>query len=114
VPAFEVVQLSQLKLQEISIFGLNCQRLIINATVEIKIGIVLMSTDTSLRLAPNQSSIQHHCVAFVSDYDAKRANFRPDGKQIVSASWDGSLKLWDLTGNCLQTFTSKSLQTFTC
>jgi WD40 repeat protein len=33
------------------------------------------------------------------------ANFRPDGKQIVSASWDGSLKLWDLTGNCLQTFT---------
>jgi hypothetical protein len=31
-----------------------------------------MSTDTSLRLAPNQSSIQHHCVAFVSDYDAKQ------------------------------------------
>jgi WD40 repeat protein len=32
------------------------------------------------------------------------ANFSPDGKQIVSASWDKSLKLWDLAGNCLQTF----------
>jgi WD40 repeat protein len=31
-------------------------------------------------------------------------NFSPDGKQIVSASWDESLKLWDLAGNCLQTF----------
>jgi WD40 repeat protein len=31
-------------------------------------------------------------------------NFSPDGKQIVSASVDKSLKLWDLTGNCLQTF----------
>jgi WD40 repeat protein len=31
-------------------------------------------------------------------------NFSPDGKQIVSASWDKSLKLWDLAGNCLQTF----------
>jgi WD40 repeat protein len=39
------------------------------------------------------------------------ANFSPDGKQIVSASMDNSLKLWDLAGNCLQTFTSKSLQT---
>jgi WD40 repeat protein len=26
------------------------------------------------------------------------ANFSPDGKQIVSASGDGSLKLWDLAG----------------
>jgi WD40 repeat protein len=32
------------------------------------------------------------------------ANFSPDGKQIVSASWDNNLKLWDLAGNCLQTF----------
>jgi WD40 repeat protein len=32
------------------------------------------------------------------------ANFSPDGKQIVSASWDKSLKLWDLAGNCRQTF----------
>jgi WD40 repeat protein len=30
-------------------------------------------------------------------------NFSPDGKQIVSASVDNSLKLWDLAGanNCL-------------
>jgi WD40 repeat protein len=29
-------------------------------------------------------------------------NFSPDGKQIVSASWDKSLKLWDLVfaDNC--------------
>jgi hypothetical protein len=27
-----VVQLNQLKLQEITVFGLNCQRLVINAT----------------------------------------------------------------------------------
>jgi WD40 repeat protein len=26
------------------------------------------------------------------------------GKQIVSASIDNNLKLWDLAGNCLQTF----------
>jgi WD40 repeat protein len=32
------------------------------------------------------------------------ANFSPDGKQIVSASGDNNLKLWDLAGNCLQTF----------
>jgi WD40 repeat protein len=32
------------------------------------------------------------------------ANFSPDGKQIISASWDNNLKLWDLAGNCLQTF----------
>jgi WD40 repeat protein len=32
------------------------------------------------------------------------ANFSPDGKQIVSASADKNLKLWDLAGNCLQTF----------
>jgi WD40 repeat protein len=34
---------------------------------------------------------------------AKSQSLR-DGKQIVSASWDKSLKLWDLAGNCLQTF----------
>jgi WD40 repeat protein len=32
------------------------------------------------------------------------ANFSPDGKQIVSASVNNNLKLWDLAGNCLQTF----------
>ncbi len=32
------------------------------------------------------------------------ANFSPDGKQIVSASLNNSLKLWDLSSNCLQTF----------
>jgi WD40 repeat protein len=32
------------------------------------------------------------------------ANFSPDGKQIVSTSGDNNLKLWDLAGNCLQTF----------
>jgi WD40 repeat protein len=31
-------------------------------------------------------------------------NFSPNGKQIVSASGDNNLKLWDLAGNCLQTF----------
>jgi WD40 repeat protein len=35
---------------------------------------------------------------------ASSANFSPDGKQIVSASIDNNLKLWDLAGNCLQTF----------
>jgi WD40 repeat protein len=38
-------------------------------------------------------------------YALRSANFSPDGKQIISASWDCSLKLWDLAGNCLQTFT---------
>jgi WD40 repeat protein len=32
------------------------------------------------------------------------ANFSPDSKQIISASGDNNLKLWDLAGNCLQTF----------
>jgi WD40 repeat protein len=36
--------------------------------------------------------------------EVSSANFSPDGKQIVSASLDKSLKLWDLSGNCLQTF----------
>jgi WD40 repeat protein len=38
-------------------------------------------------------------------HEVRSANFSPDGKQIVSTSIDKSLKLWDLTGNCLQTFT---------
>jgi WD40 repeat protein len=37
------------------------------------------------------------------------ANFSPDGKQIVSASWDKSLKIWDLAGNCLQTFVGHTI-----
>jgi WD40 repeat protein len=37
-------------------------------------------------------------------YAVLSANFSPDGKQIVSASIDNNLKLWDLAGNCLQTF----------
>jgi WD40 repeat protein len=37
------------------------------------------------------------------------ANFSPDGKQIVSASGDNSLKLWDLAGKCLQTLRKKEL-----
>jgi WD40 repeat protein len=31
--------------------------------------------------------------------EVSSANFSPDGKQIVSASSDKSLKLWDLAGN---------------
>jgi WD40 repeat protein len=38
-------------------------------------------------------------------------NFSPDGKQIVSASWDKNLKLWDLAGNCLQTFVGHTAET---
>jgi WD40 repeat protein len=36
--------------------------------------------------------------------EVSSANFSPDGKQFVSASSDKSLKIWDLAGNCLQTF----------
>ncbi len=173
MPVFEVVQLSQLKLQEISIFGLNCQRLIINATelfasewtavtigelhltlsnlnksvwrhsqiqtlhsdVELNSDSVLTSGLYQWTLTQCQFSFQHAELSARLDwhiYTAQRklnamksitglevlkfmqtgheiggssANFSPDGKQIVSASWDGSLKLWDLAGNCLQTFT---------
>jgi WD40 repeat protein len=38
-------------------------------------------------------------------------NFSPDGKQIVSASIDNNLKLWDLAGNCLQTFVGHTDET---
>jgi WD40 repeat protein len=42
---------------------------------------------------------------FVGHTDgASSTNFSPDGKQIISASADKNLKLWDLAGNCLQTF----------
>ncbi len=173
VPAFEVVQLSQLKLQEISIFGLNCQRLIINATelfasewtavtigelhltlsnlnksvwrhsqiqtlhsdVELNSDSVLTSGLYQWTLTQCQFSFQHAELSARLDwhiYTAQRklnamksitglevlkfmqtghthevlsANFSPDGKQIVSASTDNRLKLWDLVGNCLQTFT---------
>ena len=173
VPAFEVVQLSQLKLQEISIFGLNCQRLIINATelfasewtavtigelqltlsnlnksvwrhsqiqtlhsdVELNSDSVLTSGLYQWTLTQCQFSFQHAELSARLDwhiYTAQRklnamksitglevlkfmqtgheiggssANFSPDGKQIVSASTDNKLKLWDLVGNCLQTFT---------
>jgi WD40 repeat protein len=46
-----------------------------------------------------QPYVQQKFAAGVSS-----ANFSPDGKQIVSASMDNNLKLWDLMGNCLQTF----------
>jgi WD40 repeat protein len=36
--------------------------------------------------------------------EAETIYFSPDGKQIVSTSIDNNLKLWDLAGNCLQTF----------
>jgi WD40 repeat protein len=35
--------------------------------------------------------------------EVSSANFSPDGKQILSASMDNNLKLWDLAGNCLFT-----------
>jgi WD40 repeat protein len=50
-------------------------------------------------------SIEAETITFVGHADwVWSANFSPDGKQIVSASRDKSLKLWDLAGNCLQTF----------
>ncbi|CAB5507376.1 High-affinity carbon uptake protein Hat/HatR [Bathymodiolus azoricus thioautotrophic gill symbiont] len=173
MPMFEVVQLSQLKLQEISVFGLNCQRLIINATelfasewtavtigklhltlsnlnksvwrhsqiqtlhsdVELNSDSVLTSGLYQWTLTQCQFLFQHAELSARLDwhiYTAQRklnamksitglevlkfmqtghthevssANFSPDGKQIVSASTDNKLKLWDLVGNCLQTFT---------
>jgi WD40 repeat protein len=44
--------------------------------------------------------------------EVSSVNFSPDGKQIVSASWDKSLKLWDLAGNCLQTFVGHAAVVF--
>jgi WD40 repeat protein len=35
-------------------------------------------------------------------------------KQIVSASGDNSLKLWDLAGKCLQTFTGHTSVVLDC
>jgi WD40 repeat protein len=58
----------------------------------------LPAKSQSLRLLSHVQTFVGH-TAVVSS-----ANFSPDGKQIVSASWDKSLKLWDLAGNCLQTF----------
>jgi WD40 repeat protein len=36
----------------------------------------------------------------------------PDGKQIVSTSRYNNLKLWDLMGNCLQTFVGHTARVF--
>jgi WD40 repeat protein len=51
------------------------------------------------------------CRPFVGHTaEVSSVNFSPDGKQIVSASSDKSLKLWDLAGNCLQTFVNLYLK----
>jgi WD40 repeat protein len=61
-------------------------------------------TQNPIRI-PNKSLAGNCLQTFVGHTDEVwSANFSPDGKQIVSASWDKSLKLWDLAGNCLQTF----------
>jgi WD40 repeat protein len=41
------------------------------------------------------------CVFTGHTREVLSANFSPDGKQIVSASGDNSLKLWDLATICL-------------
>ena len=172
MPVFEVVQLSQLKLQKISIFGLNCQRLVIDATelsasewtvvtigelhltasnlnksiwrhsqiqtlhsgFKLKSDSVLTSGLYQWTLTQCQLSFHHAELSAQLDWHIYKAqhkintikspakferlefmqtghasgifsaNFSPDGKQIVSTSGDNSLKLWDLSGNCLQTF----------
>ena len=172
VPVFEVVQLSRLKLQKISVFGLNCQRLVIDATelsasewtavtigelyltvsnlnksiwrhsqiqtlhsgFKLKSDSVLTSGLYQWTLTQCQLSFQHAELSAQLDWHIYKAqhkintikspakferlefmqtghasgilsaNFSPDGKQIVSASGDNSLKLWDLSSNCLQTF----------
>ncbi len=172
VPVFEVVQLSRLKLQKISVFGLNCQRLVIDATelsasewTAVTIGELYLTVSNLNKSIWRHSQIQtlHSGFKLKSDsvltsglyqwtltqcqlsfqraelsaqldwhiYKAQHkintikspakferlefmqtghasgilsANFSPDGKQIVSASGGNSLKLWDLSSNCLQTF----------
>jgi WD40 repeat protein len=56
---------------------------------------------------PNKSFAELKVLGFMQTGHTDKVlstNFSPNGKQIVSASGDNNLKLWDLAGNCLQTF----------
>jgi WD40 repeat protein len=59
----------------------------------------LLNPDKSLKLWGLAGNCLQTFVGHTAEVSS--ANFSPDGKQIVSASWDKSLKLWD----SLQTIT---------
>jgi hypothetical protein len=102
VPVFEVVQLSQLKLQEITVFGLNCQRLVINATelfasewtavtsheaetICLPSGLKFVLKTLSVCPVCIKPNTLSSAIDFTHTDMILSANFSPDGKQIVSA-----------------------------
>ncbi len=57
----------------------------------------------------NKSDANPFYVASLNHHDnVSSAVFSPDGKKLLTASWDNTAKLWDLTGKCMLTFQGHS------